>query len=727
MPLKTENKYPSFLLPFTVNDKYRAALKNQTYELPGTRQTGQTALSKHYDPSHPQIRQSVAEFFEAGLEISYDKPCLGHRPIISTNPVTYSPSFIWQTYREVDARRRNVGSALEHLWRNGQLGGGELPTVGIWAANCPEWQIVDLGCMVYGKVSTALFDSYGPDTVELILNHAEISILFTTIDHLPILIQEAHKLNTLRMIVIMNDLHPETERLAKKWITKATKIRLYTFPEFESIGKQHPHKPTLPTSDQVYTLCYTSGTTGLPRGAIITHGLGGLVVSSGVWGLLYTNEPGVCLSSLPLAHIYQRIIESAVFNRAGSIGYQRNNPLFVLEDLQVLKPTIWAIVPRVANRICQAIMTKVDVPGFKGDLFRKAYAAKLERLRTAGDFEHAIWDRIGESECFPLALTIDVTKFLQIRSIFGGNLKLVYIGSSAIPPVYGMTETFAVIARSSAYDPSGADAVGAPLPHVEIKLVDTPELGYTSNDKPFPRGELYARMIGLNKGCLGYYKDPESTKYTFDDEGWIHTGDIAELDECGRIKLIDRKRNITKLSNGLFVAIERIETLYGAAHFVQQLLLYGDASRDYLVAIIIPSVEYILQTLTALCVDVESVKQDQTLLESLLRSTHTNNEFPNIETQLKTALLTALDTHASTLGLLPFERIRNVYITLQNDMFSIERGTITPTLKIRRREAINMYKNIIERLYEEGKVSISMSGTASRLGKEKKVVEKGKL
>ena len=278
----------------------------------------------------------------------------------------------------------------------------------------------------------------------------------------------------------------------------------------------------------------------------------------------------------------------------------------MIEDLQVLKPNIIPSVPRILNRIYQAIATNHKAPGLKGALFRRGVAVKLERLKQTGDHTHPFWDKLV---------------FNEARAIIGGRVDLLVSGSAPLNPEvmdflrvtlachviegYGMTENCGTCMRIFPRDPTSAGTVGPPQPVNEIKLVDVLSMGYSVLDKPYPRGEICVR--GAN--CFSeYYKsklspslsafstsesisqriDPEATKETLDEEGWVHTGDVGLIDEVGRFKIIDRVKNIMKLSQGEYVALEKIENVYVTCPVVQQIYVYGDPMQSYLLAVVVP-------------------------------------------------------------------------------------------------------------------------------------------
>ena len=236
---------------------------------------------------------------------------------------------------------------------------------------------------------------------------------------------------------------------------------------------------------------------------------------------LPANVTPVVLSYLPLAHIYevnltpsphwdlahihsQRTFELNVTASGGLIGYSTGSPLRLIEDLQILKPNVLPSVPRVLNRIYQAIAVNLKAPGLKGALLRRGVAAKLERLKQTGDHTHLFWDKLV---------------FNKVRAIIGGRVDMLGTGSAPLNPEimdflrvtlvcdviqgYGMTENCGTCTRVFPRDPTAAGTVGWPQSVNEMKLVDVPSMGYSVLDKPYPRGEICVR--GAN--CFsGYYK-----------------------------------------------------------------------------------------------------------------------------------------------------------------------------------------------------------------------------
>ncbi|KAG8918228.1 hypothetical protein FRC00_012718, partial [Tulasnella sp. 408] len=164
-------------------------------------------------------------------------------------------------------------------------------------------------------------------------------------------------------------------------------------------------------------------------------------------------------------------------------------------------------------------------------------------------------------------------------------LKISFVGCEVLEG-YALTETCAFGTRTWSDDDAGATGtIGGAAVFEELKLVDVPELGYTSEEKPNPRGELCFKGDNV---FSRYYKDEKQTAEAIDKDGWFHTGDVAEIDECGRFKIIDRVKNIMKLSQGEYVALEKLENLYSACPVVAQIYIHGDSLRDHLVAVVVP-------------------------------------------------------------------------------------------------------------------------------------------
>jgi len=459
------------------------------------------------------------------------------------------------------------------------------------------------------------------------------------------------------------------------------------FAELEIYGKANPIEPIPAYPDLIASICYTSGTTNSPKGVLLTHKNLATSVQCQMYGLGLPENPTL-ISYLPLAHIYGRLCELGVLSLGGKIGYFTGDPLRLLEDAQILKPNFFPSVPRVLNRLYQSAMAAGNVPGFKGALFRKALQAKLDRLHNTGAVTHAFWDRII---------------FRKIQAVLGGQILLVASGSAPISPQvmdflkiafscevvegYGMTENCATCTKTWPDDPTASGTVGPPFPINEVKVIDVPAMGYTSEDKPNPRGELCMR--GVN--CFtAYYKDEKNTKEAVDAEGWVHTGDVAEIDSCGRIKIVDRIKNIMKLSQGEYVALEKIENVYSNAPLVAQIYVHGEGLQSYLVGVLVPDLIQ-FATIVSDLNGKNIAPGDAAVLTAACQ-----------EERVITHILTLLTKVAQHHKLKGFEMVKKIHLSLEP--FSVADNTLTPTFKVRRRDVYQKYKREIDGLYALSKL-----------------------
>ncbi|KAF8630423.1 hypothetical protein AX15_002971 [Amanita polypyramis BW_CC] len=662
----------------------------QAVSVPGTKRTGQTA---HYrnaifgllTEENTDSLKTVDEIYLTGLKVGRNQPFLGHRPIVSKDPLRFASKYVWLTYGEVDNRRRYIGSALHAMFAKGELGGGDYDTVGIWSQNRPEWQIIDIALQSYQKVSVSLYDTLGKDSVEYIINHSHLTVIFSTSDHLPTLLKLADKTPQVKLLVCMDDLTPEAKRVLVEW-GGIYDTKVMELSELEALGKANPIEPIPATPNLVSSICYTSGTTNNPKGAVLKHKNLAFAVQSNLYGLSLPDGAAL-LSYLPLAHIYERACELCCMAIGAKIGYFTGDPLRLLEDAQLLRPQFFPSVPRVLNRVYQSAMVGGNVPGLRGNIFRKAMEVKLEKLRRTGDPTHIFWDKLV---------------FRKIHAVLGGQVMFVTTGSAPVSSdvldfmkitfacqvdegIYGMTETCSTCTRTLPYDPTCTGTVGPPQPANEIKLIDVPSMGYTSEDKPNPRGELCVR--GPN--CFTeYYKDEKNTRNTIDSEGWLHTGDVAEIDSCGRVKIVDRVKNIIKLAQGEYVALEKIENLYSGSPIISQIYVHGDSLQSYLVAVVVPD-PIQLANLASSVFGTKIKQGDHEALSTALA-----------DQRIQDRVLSILSEEARRNLLKGFETVKRIHLTLE--AFSVENGTLTPTLKIKRKQAYDMYKTALDTLYRMG-------------------------
>jgi long-chain acyl-CoA synthetase len=266
----------------------------------------------------------------------------------------------------------------------------------------------------------------------------------------------------------------------------------------------------------------------------------------------------------------------------GRIGYYSGDPLKILDDLQVLKPTIFPSVPRLFNRIYDRIIAGVkEQSASKQWLFNKAVSSKTYYHARDASYNHKFYDTVV---------------FAKMRNLLGGNVTLMCTGSAPINgdvlnylkvvfgcPIiegYGATESSAPISATWKNDPL-AGHVGGVLPCLKLRLKDIPEMEYFSTDET-PRGEVCVWGANVFKG---YFKNDEKTKEAIDEQGWLRTGDVGLIYPNGSLKIIDRAKNIFKLSQGEYIAPEKLENVYIQCPLIQQVYVYGCSLQSYLISI----------------------------------------------------------------------------------------------------------------------------------------------
>jgi len=679
----------------------------QAFAVRGTKKPGQTA---HYrnaiwglvDENTPGAYTTLDTIFEDGLKVSQirggSQEFLGRRPKVNGQLANH---FEWITYPEADVRRRNIGSAVHKLFRDGTLVGDEgrdgevYETVGIWASNRPEWQIADLALQAYAKVGVSLYDTLGKDSVEYIINHSSLSIVFASAEHVPDLLKLAPKTPCLKYIVCFDTVPAEAATAMKDWGTSVGKV-VISLAELEEFGRANPCAPIPATPEAVATICYTSGTTNVPKGVVLLHKTLAMTVTGYCYGREVPDN-SILFSYMPLAHIYQRMAELVAIATGCRVGYFSGDPLRLLEDAQILKPHYFPSVPRVLNRIYQGAMAAGEAPGLKGALFRKALAVKLANLEASNGkvYTHAFWDKLV---------------FKKVQAVLGGQVLFVGSGSAPITPAvlnflrvalaadvtegYGLTESSAIGSRTLKDDPTGAGTVGPPAVTNEVKLIDVAEMGYTAEDQPFPRGELCLRGATV---FSHYHKNPAATADALDADGWFRTGDVAAIDAAGRVKIIDRVKNIMKLAQGEYVALEKVENVYTSVPVVAQMFVHGDGTQSYCVGVVVP--EAVAFSALVSAVWGRKVAFNFNALGGGGSVTPEAEEAVR-DPAVVQKVLDLLNQEGNAAGLKGFEQIKRLHLSLSP--FSVDDGTLTPTMKLRRKDASNKYRAEIDAMYALG-------------------------
>ncbi|CAD6256684.1 unnamed protein product [Miscanthus lutarioriparius] len=570
----------------------------------------------------PQDIQSPWDFFSGAVKKYPMNRMLGRRQVTDGKAGEY----VWQTYEEVYQKVMRIGSAIRSL---GVEPGAHC---GIYGSNCPEWVMAMQACNSQGICYVPLYDTLGANAVEFIMDHAEISIAFVQESKIKSILAVVPKCTAhLRAIVSFGDFTSEMKTEAKKF-----GVSCFSWEEFSSMGKQDYKLPNKCKED-ICTIMYTSGTTGDPKGVIITNRaiIAGIMTTEHLLketDKVFTEEDSY-FSYLPLAHIFDQVIENYCISKGASIGFWQGDIRYLMEDVQVMKPTIFCGVPRVYDRIYTD----------------KGRAWGVSRLMIAG--------------AAPLPGQIE--EFMRVTSC------------SIVVQGYGLTESCAGCFTSIANVFSMIGTVGPPVTTIEARLESVPEMGYDALSD-MPRGEICLRGHTM---FSGYYKRPGLTEEVFSD-GWFHTGDIGEWQPNGTMKIIDRKKNIFKLSQGEYVAVEVLERAYMQSPLVASVWVYGNSFESFLVAVVVPETQ---------------------ALEEWAAPNNKAGDFAElcIDTKARSYIQDQLNQTGKKLGLRGFEMLKAIY--LEPVPFSIEKDLITPTFKLKRPQLLKYYKDRIDQMYKDAK------------------------
>ncbi|KAM7258039.1 hypothetical protein ACFE04_013780 [Oxalis oulophora] len=617
-------------------------------------------------PDLPRGLESCWDAFRLSVERCPNNRMLGHREIVNGKAGEY----VWKTYTEVYDLVIKLGNAIR------SCGVQQGNKCGIYGINCPQWIMSMEACNAHGICCVPLYDTLGANAVEYILNHAEVSIAFVEEKKIyEVLKTFPSTTKYLKTLVSFGKVTPEQRNEIEKF-----GLEIYSWDDFVQLGENTKFELPVITKNDICTIMYTSGTTGDPKGVMISNE-SILVTINGANGHFRdetVTDTDVYLSYLPLAHIFDRVAEEWHILNGAAIGFWRGDVKTLVEDIVELKPTVMCAVPRVLDRIYAGLTQKISSGGFvKKMLFNAAYAFKSYFMRTGYAHESA-------------APTCDRVVFSKVKEGLGGNLRLIISGGAPLAvhvenylrvvtcahtlQGYGLTETCGATIGSMINEISMVGSVGIPLANIDVCLESVPELGYDALANP-PRGQVCMRGKTL---FSGYYKSEDLTKEVMVD-GWFHTGDVGEWQRDGSLKIIDRKKNIFKLSQGEYVAVENLEGVYSQVSSVESIWVYGNSFESSLVAVVNANKQEVEQwaAQNGLTGDFNSICEDPRTKEYII------GELAKISKENK---------------LKGFEHIRGVH--LDPVPFDVERDLLTPSYKKKRPQMLKYYKAAIDEMYK---------------------------
>lgn len=612
--------------------------------------------------------ESCWDVFRLAVEKYPGNRMLGHREIVNGKAGKY----VWLTYKEVYDKVMKVGNSIR------SCGVNEGGRCGIYGANSAEWIMSMEACNAHGLYCVPLYDTLGAGAVEFIICHSELSIVFVEEKKIPEVLKTfPNTTEYLKTIVSFGKVTPEQREEVEKF-----GLAIYSWEEFLQLGDDKKFDLPLTKKNDICTIMYTSGTTGDPKGVMISNE-SIVTLIAGVKRLLQSvneelNEKDVFISYLPLAHIFDRVIEELFISHGASIGFWRGDVKLLVEDIGELKPTIFCAVPRVLDRIYSGLKQKISAGGLlRNTLFNIAYKYK----------QYNLWKGFKTIEAAPIC---DKIVFGKVKQGLGGNVRLILSGAAPLSTHveaylrvvtcahvlqgYGLTETCAGTFVSLPNEISMLGTVGPPVPNVDVCLESVPEMGYDALSST-PRGEICIRGKTL---FSGYYKREDLTKEVLVD-GWFHTGDIGEWQPDGSMKIIDRKKNIFKLSQGEYVAVENLENIYGLVSDIDSIWIYGNSFESFLVAVANPN---------------------QQALERWAKENNISGDFDSLceNPKAKEYILGELSKIGKEKKLKGFEFVKAVH--LDPVPFDMERDLITPTYKKKRPQLLKYYQNVIDKMYK---------------------------
>jgi Long-chain acyl-CoA synthetases (AMP-forming) len=588
---------------------------------------------------------NLVEFLERSVAKYPDHPLFGTKNVSGT--------YDWVTYREVGRRVDNLRGGLA------RQGIGKGDAVGLIANNRVEWAVAAFAAYGLGARFIPMYESELLHVWEYIITDSAVKVLLVSKQEIYDKIKNfTGKIPTLQKIFVIDATGPGT------------------MTELESVGQENPMPSLHPNPDDIAVLIYTSGTTGDPKGVLLSHG--NFTSNSHAGRKFYPelNANSRTLSILPWAHSFGQTAELyTMIQLGGSIGFMEK-PTTIVSDMAQVRPTFLIAVPRVFNKIYDTLWSKMnEMGGFKKSLFVMGVESAKKRRELAkqgqSDFMTNLKFRIA-----------DQLVFHKIRDMFGGRMLGSMTGSAAmnkeislfffdmgIPlyDCYGMTETSPAITMNGSVA-FKFGTVGRPIEKVKV-VIDRSVVEEGAED-----GEIICYGPNVMKG---YHNKPEQTKEVMTTDGGVRTGDRGRLDEDGYLYITGRIKEQFKVENGKFVFPASLEEDICLVPAVQNAVIYGD-NRPYTICLIVP---------------------DFFVLEKYA-------EKHNLPADIKTLIqrkdvqdMMANEITSSLKGKYGSYEIPKKFLFV-TEIFTLENGMLTQTMKLKRRVVLTKYMDQIEALYK---------------------------
>ncbi|MEV5651301.1 carboxylic acid reductase [Nocardia sp. NPDC052254] len=502
-----------------------------------------------------------------------DRPALAQRAREVTRDettgrrtTTLLPSFDTITYGQLHDRVTELAGAW---WSSGFRAGDVVAVLGFTSI---DYALIDLACIRLGAVFVPLQTSSTVSRLAPIVAETEPRIFASSIESVDVAVDVVLGAPSVERLVVFDyrsdddEQHERFQSATMRLAEAGRSVDAIPLRQELDVGRGRPRAPAfVPPAgqDPLSTLIYTSGSTGTPKGAMYTTDLvarlwlrpHGLMPDSGV------RIPAIHLQYMPLSHIYGLAWLIGTLS-AGGIGYfaAKSDMSTLFEDIELVRPTALNLVPRVCDTIFRRYRRELDQVA--GDSQHPDVLDDMVKSTLRQDF---LGGRVVSAMCGSAPLSAQMRAFMES------------LLDCPVDDGYGSTENGGGILRNG--------QIMRP-PVTDYKLVDVPELGYFTTDRPYPRGELCLKTTSL---IPGYYRNPELTAEIFDEDGFYKTGDIMAETAPDHLVYLDRSNNVIKLSQGEFVAVSQLEADYAASPYIRQIFVYGNSEQSFLLAVIVPN------------------------------------------------------------------------------------------------------------------------------------------
>ncbi|QBI55454.1 carboxylic acid reductase [Streptomonospora litoralis] len=512
----------------------------------------------------------LAQIMASTLERYADRPALGervrrlvHAPETGHASLKAAPEYRTITYRELWQRVQAVASEWRRNRDSPLRPGDRVVVLGFTSV---EYTVVDLACIHLGAVSVPLQTSSSLRQQRAITEETRPAMIATSLDRMHVAVDLAREFPGVRRILVF-DYHDGVQDQRETYLAEKERLRgsgtvCATFAEILTEGAAQEAAPLhVPEDEEALSmLIYTSGSTGSPKGAIYTDRLHAAMWGGEAWSNLFSDVHAVNINYMPMSHVAGHSSLKNTMARGGASYFTASSDLSTFfEDISLIQPTEVSLVPRVCEMLFQRYQHELDKRRGAGD-----DGPDLEARVKADMRENLLGGRVSWASSGSAPLSDELHAFVE--SLLGIGLHI----------IYGSTEAAGVMADGKLIRP----------PVTAFKLDDVPELGYFRTDRPHPRGELLLKTDSI---VPGYYARPELTKTLFDEDGYYKTGDIVAEVEPERLEIVDRRKNVLKLSQGEFVATSHLEAVFAASPLVRQIFVYGNSHRSYLLAVVVPT------------------------------------------------------------------------------------------------------------------------------------------